>query len=288
MIRLIAIDMDGTILSPDHTISQKNKKAILDAQSNGIEVMIATGRSFSEAFDPISSEGLNLSYICLNGADVRNKYGELLSATHIDEDDIKKITSILDAHEIDHQLFVDTIVYTKSIEGPIDAFIQLAEVAGQVPPVDEIRQEVMKRVEEDALIQVDSFDELIEQRGSEIYKVFGTSFDREKLDKARAELNSLPGLAVSSSGAGNLEITHIHAQKGIALENYAKSKGIAMEHVMAIGDNYNDLSMMERAGRSVAMGHAPDDIKAACTTVTTTNENDGVGLAIEAILQPQF
>ena len=97
---------------------------------------------------------------------------------------------------------------------------------------------------------------MIKQRGNEIYKIFGTSFNRH-LDNAREALKSLPGLAVSSSGAGNLEITNINAQKGIAVEQYAKSKGISMENVMVIGDNYNDLSMMERAGRSVAMGNAP-------------------------------
>ncbi len=279
--------MDGTILSPDHTISTKNKQAILAAQSNGIEVVIATGRGFSEAYGPISDSGLNLSYICLNGAEIRDAFGNLISATHIVENNITKITSILDAHTIDYQLFIDTLIYINSIEDQIDTFIQLAEAANQIPAVDKIRQEVMDRVEQGYIRQVDSYDELINQRGSEIYKVFGTSFNRANLDKARKALQLLPGLAISSSGAGNLEITAINAQKGIAVEKYAKSKGIAMANVMVIGDSYNDLSMMERAGRSVAMGNAPAEIKAACTEITTTNEHDGVGLAIEAILQPQ-
>ena len=279
--------MDGTILSPDHSISAKNKQAILNAQSQGIEVLIATGRSFSEAIEPIRGEGINLPYICLNGAEVRDASGELISATHLEKNDIDKITSILDAETIDYQLFIDTIVYTKDVESPLNAFIQLARAAGQTPPVDEIRKEVMDQVERGSLIQLDSFDGLINERGSEIYKVFGTSYNRQDLDNARAALQMIPGLAVSSSGAGNLEITNINAQKGIAVEKYAKSKGISMDHVMAIGDNYNDLSMMELAGRSVAMGNAPADIKAACTHVTESNANDGVGLAIEAILQPQ-
>ena len=287
MIRLIAIDMDGTILSPDHSISTKNKQAILAAQSNGIEVVIATGRSFSEAFGPVRGGGLNLSYICLNGAEIRDESGELISATHIVENDIKKITSILDAHTIDYQLFIDTLIYTNSIKDQIDTFIQLAEAANQIPAVDKIRQEVMDRVEQGFIRQVDSYNELINQRGSEIYKVFGTSYNRLHLDNARKALQLLPGLAISSSGAGNLEITNINAQKGIAVEKYAKSKGISMANVMVIGDSYNDLSMMERAGRSVAMGNAPAEIKAACTEITTTNEHDGVGLAIEAILQHQ-
>ena len=285
MIRLIAIDMDGTILSPDHTISTKNNQAILAAQSNGIEVVIATGRGFSEAYGPISDSGLNLSYICLNGAEIRDAFGNLISATHIVENNITKITSILDTHTIAYQLFIDKLIYINSIEDQIDTFIQLAEAANQIPAVDKIRQEVMDRVEQGYILQVNSYDELINQRGSEIYKVFGTSYNRANLDKARKALQLLPGLAISSSGAGNLEITDINAQKGIAVEKYAKSKGIAMANVMVIGDSYNDLSMMERAGRSVAMGNAPAEIKAACTEITTTNEHDGVGLAIQAILQ---
>ena len=96
----------------------------------------------------LAARGLNLSYICLNGAEIRDEFGELISATHIAEDDIKKITSILDAHTIDYQLFIDTLIYTKSIEDQIDTFIQLAEAANQIPAVDKIRQEVMDRVEQ--------------------------------------------------------------------------------------------------------------------------------------------
>ena len=287
MIRLIALDMDGTILSPDHSISTKNKEAIWEAQKNGIEVVIATGRSFPEAFDPINEAGLEVPYICINGAEVRDQQGNLISETHILEEDISKITTILEAEAIDYQLFIDKQVYTKNIEAPIDTFIQLAEAANQVPQVDDIRREVMDRVERGIIRQVESFDTLIAERGSSIYKVFGTSYNRDQLDRAREALKQIPGLAVSSSGAGNLEITSVNAQKGIAVEQYATSKGISMDEVMVVGDNYNDLSMMERAGRAVAMGNAPDAIKAACTHVTETNEHDGVGLAIQEILKVQ-
>lgn len=287
MIRLIALDMDGTILSPDHSISIKNKEAIWEAQKNGIEVVIATGRSFLEAFDPIHDAGLNVPYICINGAEVRDQQGNLISETHILEEDISKVTTILDDEAIDYQLFIDKQVYTKNIEAPIDTFIQLAEAANQVPQVDEIRREVMDRVERGIIRQVDSFNPLIAEHGSSIYKIFGTSYNRDHLDRAREALKQFPGLAVSSSGAGNLEITSVNAQKGIAVEQYATSKGISMDQVMVVGDNYNDLSMMERAGRAVAMGNAPDAIKAACTHVTATNEHDGVGLAIQEVLQVQ-
>ena len=143
----------------------------------------------------------------------------------------------------------------------------------------------MNRVEIGLVKEVSALAPIIEEHKQKINKIFGTSFNKIHLDNARKALDSLTGLAVSSSGAGNLEITNINAQKGIALEQFAKSKGIAMENVMAIGDNFNDLSMLQRAGYSVAMGNAPEEIKAACKSVTTTNEFDGVGMAIESALR---
>jgi Cof subfamily protein (haloacid dehalogenase superfamily) len=285
VVRLIAIDMDGTLLGPDHTISEKNKEAILEAQSRGIEVVIATGRSFSEAYYPLTDAGLKVPFICLNGAEVRENDGELLSATYLAESEIDQIVSILEEQKIDYQLFIGKTVYTKSIEDQIDTFVQLALAANQVPPIDDIRAEVMNRVEIGLVKEVSSLAPIIENHKQEINKIFGTSFNKIHLDNARQALKSLPGLAVSSSGAGNLEITNINAQKGIALEQLAKTKGIAMENVMAIGDNYNDLSMLKVVGHSVAMGNAPQAIKDACKSVTTTNEFDGVGTAIESALR---
>jgi Cof subfamily protein (haloacid dehalogenase superfamily) len=277
--------MDGTLLGPDHTISKRNKEAILEAQSRGIEVVIATGRSYSEAYYPLTDAGLKVPFICLNGAEVRKNDGELLSATYLAESEIDQIVSILEEQKIDYQLFIGKTVYTKSIEDQIDTFVQLALAANQVPPIDDIRAEVMNRVEIGLVKEIPSLAPIIEKHKQEINKIFGTSFNKIHLDNARKALKSLTGLAVSSSGAGNLEITSINAQKGIALEQLAKSKGIAMENIMAIGDNYNDLSMLQVVGHSVAMGNAPEEIKAACKSVTTTNEFDGVGTAIESALR---
>ncbi|AOV08591.1 Cof-type HAD-IIB family hydrolase [Sporosarcina ureilytica] len=288
MIRLIAIDMDGTLLSPDHTISEMNKQSIREAQAQGIEVVIATGRSYLEAYEPVHQEGLDLSYICINGAEVRDNTGNLITGTHLLEEDIHKVVSILELHEIDCQLFIDKTVYAKSIQVQIDTFIQLAEAANLTPNVEDIRKEIESRAEQGIVQIVNSFDPILEDHQREIYKILGTSFNRENLDVARAALNNIPSLAISSSGAGNLEITNVNAQKGIALTALARARDIPMEQVMAIGDNYNDLSMMERVGRSVAMGNAPKTIQAACDHITETNSNDGVSVAIQKVLQAQM
>lgn len=287
MIRLIALDMDGTLLGPDHQVSTKNRDTILAAQENGIQVMVATGRGYQEAFDPVKSVGLDLAYICLNGAEVREKNKDIISSTYINEQDIQQAASILDTKTIDYQLFIGDRLYTKSIEQQVEIFAQLARDLNQVPPIDVIRTEVMQRVEDGYIHEVPSYEALLQTHGQSIYKIFGTSMNRTSLDTARGSLKDLSGLAVSSSGAGNLEITNINAQKGIALEAYTKQKGIAMENVMVVGDSFNDVSMMKRAGRSVAMGDAPAQVRAHCTHSTVTNTADGVSLAIEEVLQQQ-
>lgn len=284
MIQLIAIDMDGTLLNPDHVVSERNKRAIRAAQAKGIEVMIATGRGYPEALKPVQDAGLAPAFICLNGADVRDDTGEIVSGIYLLEDDIKQIKAILEAHTIDYQIFISDHVYTLDPEQQVEIFIQLAEDGNQVPDVEDIRASILESVKEGYIKQVDSFDKLLADKKNDVFKIFGASFNRENLDKAREALEKIPGIAVSSSGAGNIEITNINAQKGIALEAYTKIKEIPMENVMAIGDNFNDVSMFERAGRSVAMGTAPSEVKVLCTHETETNANDGVAFAIEAIL----
>lgn len=286
MIRLIAIDMDGTLLSPDHSVSPRNKQAILKAQESGIEVLIATGRGFSEAYLPVHGAGLTTDFICLNGAEVRDSSKNIHSKRPLPEDDVKKITSILAAEGIHHELFIEDYIYTTDVTRQIDMFIQAAHLLGQNPPVESIRKEVMDRVEKGYIREVASYDEIINQNANNIYKIFGTAFDNyDRLTSARVSLQAFPDLAITASGEFNIEVNHVHAQKGIALERYASSKGIPMEQVMAIGDSFNDLSMLERAGRSVAMENAPQEIKDVCSHLTTSNESDGVALAIEEILR---
>lgn len=284
MIQLIAIDMDGTLLGPDHAVSKRNKQAIEAAQAQGIEVMIATGRGYPEALKPVDEAGLAPAFICLNGADVRDDTGEIVSGIYLLADDIKQIKTILEENTIDYQVFIGDHVYTLDPEQQVDIFVQLAEDVNQVPNLEEIRAGIMMSVEDGYIKQIDSFTDLLADKKHDVYKIFGASFDPEKLDVAREALKKIPGIAVSSSAAGNIEITNVNAQKGMALEAYTKIKEIPMENVMAIGDNFNDLSMFERAGHSVAMGSAPSEIKVVCTHQTETNVNDGVALAIERIL----
>lgn len=285
MIRLIAIDMDGTLLAPDHTVSERNIQAIRAAKEKGVEVVIATGRSYAEAYGPVGDAVRDLSYVCLNGADVRDESGNIISATYLPESDIAEITTTLENENIHYELYIDESIYTVNVEEQVQMFINLARSIGQTAPENDIRREVMGRVQQGFIRPVDSYDEMIRLQGHEIYKIFGVSAQSENLQRANARLQTMPSLAISSSGVQNIEINSINAQKGIAIEEYAKQKGISMKDVMVIGDSFNDVSMMKRAGHSVAMENAPDEIKALCTETTNKSDEDGVAVAIEKALK---
>lgn len=118
-------------------------------------------------------------------------------------------------------------------------------------------------------------------------KILAFDSDLEKIDLVGQELAQSPNLAVSSSSRGNLEITHSDAQKGIALSTIAKQLGIDLKDVMALGDNLNDVSMLERVGYSVAMDNAAPEVKTVAKYVTDSNENSGVGKAIKKFLKEE-
>ena len=95
MIKLIATDMDGTLLNAGHEITTMNQEAIKFAQANGITVVIATGRAFYEAQTPVAETDLKVPYICLNGAEVRDESFNIMSTSHLNHDLVHKITTAL-------------------------------------------------------------------------------------------------------------------------------------------------------------------------------------------------
>ena len=108
---------------------------------------------------------------------------------------------------------------------------------------------------------------------------------QDQLEAVHKELESDTDIAITSSGDINLEFNHPEAQKGFALKHYAARLGIDMKDVMSLGDNWNDASMLEMAGRGVAMANAADGIKDLCQYTTKSNREHGVAVAIEEMLK---
>lgn len=287
MIKLIATDMDGTLLNAAHEISQDNIEAIKYAQSQGITVVIATGRAFYEASTPVAETDLSMPYICLNGAEVRDESFNIMSTSNLNHELVQRIKGILNREDVYYQIYTNRGIYTEDPTRDLDIYLDIAKQAGQEADVEKIKAGIQKRIENGTLKVVDSYEDIEDIPGELIMKVLAFNPDVEKINAIGNELSDISSLAISSSSRGNLEITHFDAQKGIALETIADNLNIDLKDVMALGDNLNDVSMLERVGYPVAMENAMPEVKAIAKLVTDTNENSGVGKAIMKLLNEE-
>ncbi|MEL3972949.1 HAD family hydrolase [Rossellomorea oryzaecorticis] len=285
MITSITSDMDGTLLNEHQEVSEANKKAILDAQKQGIEFMVATGRSYEEARYVLEDAGISCDIICVNGAEVRNKDGEIIHQAGIQSAHAKEIAAALNETGIYFEVYTDKGTYTENYEMGIELIVDIFTTANPEVTEEEVRQAARERFEKGHINLVEDYEKIFNDESQLVYKFLVFSFDDEQLKAADEKLKGIGGIAVSSSGKENLEVNSIDAQKGVALQKLLKEKGLSAEQAMAMGDNLNDLSMMKVAGRPVAMGNALDEIKEYCAYQTALNREDGVAKAIREALQ---
>lgn len=285
MIKCIASDMDGTLLNATHQVTAENIEAIKRAQAEGIEVLIATGRSYQEARFALDEAEIECPIICVNGAEVRTAQGEILSSNPLAKDKARVIANKLSEIEnIYYEVYTNEGTFTTDPEKAVSIMVDIVLSANPEHDRDEVYESAKQRLTNGLFHTVESYEPLFTNDRYDICKLLVFSFDEKQLAAARQALTDISGIDVSSSGLENLEITSESAQKGIALEAFVRERNITLLETMAIGDNYNDLSMLTRVGRSVAMGNAMDDIKAQCDFVTASNEESGVAKAIFEVL----
>lgn len=261
MYKLIAIDMDGTLLKDDKTISQETFKAIELAADKGIKVVLATGRPL-EGIKPYLKE-LNLMKdkdyaLVFNGALVQNtSTGETIVKNTLKGSDYKYL------YEISKKLKVNIHAFSK--EGCITPKLsKYTEVEGDINKIPITIKAVKDVHDNDYIMKVMMIDE------------------PEILDKA---INALPKelyekYTVVKSTPYFLEFLNKNSNKGEGVKVLANTLNIKQEEVMCIGDAGNDLHMLEYAGLGVAMGNAYEEAKEVADFVTKTNEEDGVAYAI--------
>ncbi|WP_409252324.1 HAD family hydrolase [Bacillus sp. SCS-153A] len=284
MISIIASDMDGTLLNGKQEISEENRRAILEAQEKGVEVVVATGRSYEEARYVLEEAGISCPIICVNGAEVRNEEGQVVKTNAIKEDKALEVMRILKDLGIYFELYTNKGVYTEDYERGIQSIIDIFKTANPETSEQAIWDSSQERFEKGHIKVVEDYSEAF-SNGNVVYKFLVFSFDDQVLKEAKDQLEKAGGLAISASGRENLEVTSLDAQKGIALKNLIEEKGLNTEDALAIGDNLNDLSMMEVVGRPVAMANAAEEIRAFCRYSTSSNEEDGVAKAIYEALE---
>lgn len=272
-IKLVALDLDGTLFDNSSRISERNLTAIRSITDKGIHVVISTGRPFEGIpFDQIKGTGINYA-ITANGSGIYEiSTGKCLYENAMDEELVTPILNFLLTRDIHMDAFIGGKGYTP---------VQCVETAQKLTVPSSIKNYIITtRTRLDNILQFIHENQLkVQKMTLNFYPAAdGTLIDRETVRKF---LVSNPSITTVCGGYNNLEFTRADANKGVGLRKLAEILGVNPDANMAIGDTENDLAIIEAAGIGVAMGNATDAVKARADYVTTTNTKDGVAAAIE-------
>lgn len=287
MLQLIASDMDGTMLNDHMVISEFNKAAIKHAQELGIHFIVSTGRAYKEVKPLLDEAGISCPLITLNGALVLDEDGKTLSSAPLADQLAQKIILILKKAGLYFEVITPAGVCSDNKAARIENYAELLSSIDATTPFKLAVSLASARLELMDVNYVNDYAELITDPHISIYKIIAFSPQGQKgLQGVREAILKNRSLVITSSGSGNIEVNHSNAQKGLALQIYADQLNIPMDNVMALGDNNNDLSMIQAAGISYAMENATNEIKLAANHLAGKNTEDGAGKAIEEQLNP--
>lgn len=289
MIKLITSDMDGTLLGKNHDISEENLNAIRKAEELGVHFAIATGRAYEDVKPFLDKYKLKCECIVLNGAEYRDKEGNILEGIYIDKNKVKNILDIMRGDGLTVEIYTNRGFYTTNTrEETLNGMIYRVKTFN---PEIKSKDEVLKKAKEHPhfvnLNYITNIDEFLKS-DVKIGKFIAFYDEEDKIAKLKKRLEAVDGLAVSSSFITNVEVNDIGAQKGTILAKVVEKMGMKKEEVIVIGDSFNDYSMFTEFSNSFAMGNALPEIKEVAKYITDTNYNDGVAKAIYKALEEKF
>lgn len=269
-IKLIAIDMDGTLLNSQKKLTQRSLDTLNEAAARGIWVVPSTGRMVQGL--PEYIKVLPTRYIItINGGCVW---------------DLKENVSIYEAN-IPHARAMEVIEFIQKYDAVNECYCNNEALLSKesYSLIDYHIPDSLAAVVKGNRKALDDYIGTMRDKRADVQKIQLFFHDNDKRLEAIREIEELyPDLLVTCSQTYNIEINAASANKGNALEILARHLGMDMEQTIAFGDGGNDKSMLLASGYAVAMANGTDEIKAVADYITLSNDEDGVAVAIEKLI----
>ncbi|MBM7566919.1 Cof-type HAD-IIB family hydrolase [Paenibacillus sacheonensis] len=260
--KLIAIDIDDTLLTDDIVVTPGTKAALAAAIERGVFVTLATGRMFPSAKKIAKQIELNVPIITYQGSLVKTLLDEqVLYERYVPEDAARELLAFCQANDLHLQLYIDDVLYVREDNEKARNYSALSNIPFAVEP---------------------DFETLIAKPSTKMLMID----DPARLDEMAEKLAPLIGdrVHITKSKAHYLEVTHKEGTKGHAIAFMAEHIGCTLDEVIAIGDSWNDHEMIEAAGLGVAMGNALPKLKEIAQFVTKSNNEEGVKHVIDKFI----
>lgn len=277
-IRLLAVDIDGTLTDPNYQVSARNIAALRAAHESGIQVVLATGRRHDYAMPVAREIGVPLLLVSSNGALVRSSEGETFYTDRLPARTAKDLIQYMGDFRGHAVLTFDregkgalVLERFEDLNRSISRWLELnAPFIEYISPLENaLTEDPIQAMYCGKLARMEELERHLKQAGflAQI-SVLKTQYDHRDLSI--------------------LDILNRDCSKGHALRRWAEIQGISREQIMAIGDNYNDVEMLEFAGLPYVMGNASQDMKQSGWKVTGSNAEHGVAQALEEVLGLAF
>ena len=279
-IRIVALDLDGTLLDSQKRLSERNRAALARAAEKGVLIVPTTGRFFGMMPPAIRDLPFVRYAITINGAQVYDRETDTaLVRDEIPLETALGVMEILDRHDVIYDCYRQNWGWmTAALQDKAADYATNEHYLKMVrefrKPVPELKAHLRATAADGDVQKIMLFS----RRNDELRT------KNDELEAVREEITSrYPEIKVTSSTWNNIELNIRTAHKGNALKRFAEHLGFTLENCMAFGDGMNDFTMVEAAGMGVAMANAEPEVKRVAKIVTTSNDEDGVAAVLETL-----
>ncbi|MGE4352757.1 MAG: Cof-type HAD-IIB family hydrolase [Oscillospiraceae bacterium] len=267
MIKLIALDIDGTLLTSERKISQRTHEALHMARKHGCEVVLATGRAFMSLQDVMALAGCIGYAITSNGGGIFRADGTMLFASNMPGDLVRAVMKATSGFGIYPEVYIRGQAYASGHQlDNMHTWGVPEKTCGYILQT-RVRIDEFAGFAEESIGRIEGMDVLL-----------APTAIRAGL---RGALEKIQGLAVSSSSPYYVDANAIGITKASGLEHLGKISGVEREEIMAFGDAENDREMLSFAGTGVAMGNCVPMLRKHADYITDDNDSDGIAKALE-------
>lgn len=270
-VKLIISDMDGTLLNSNKQIALPTIHAVDSLYQKGIQFAVATGRNYREVYGYFKYFNNVFPVISLNGGKIYDEKGYVIEDKPFEEVQLKKIIQFLRQQNVYFEIIDDEFVYSNSIE---NRMLLISNILGRSNTDPEIVKDSRY-----IMTKFCSYEEVIE-RHRNIYKIRVFKFMNENLEGLKHTITNNFFCEITSSNPSNIEINPNKVSKGAGIKKLADYYKSELKYTVGIGDELNDLSMMETVGISFGMENGHSELKKKCHFITSSNNNNGVANVI--------
>jgi Cof subfamily protein (haloacid dehalogenase superfamily) len=264
--KLLTVDIDGTLVGKERTISAENKQALDEVRRLGIGVALSTGRAVLACRSILDQLALDGHHIFFDGALVSN-LGEEVYAESLDKGVVRESVDFAHSIDIDLELYSATRYFVERETWSTDAHRKFFGIEPSIVAFTELWER--ERIIKGGLASVNP-EQMAKSR--EFYARF-----ENRLHFSIARSPAFPDVEFTN-------VVALKVSKGRALEALTAHLGISLSEVMAVGDGTNDITLLSRVGLAVAMDNAPDEVKAVADHITLDVDQNGLAAAIERFL----